>query len=405
MLRHACKPAVAAGFLWLAMAGSATAQISGDVVKIGVLADLNGVYKDIGGQGSVEAAQLAVEEFGGRIGNAKIEVVAADGQNKPDVSSAIARRWYDQEGVDIIVDLPASSVALAVQEVARDRKKINVVTGGGSSEITGRFCSPTGFHWAWDTYAMSFGTGRAVVGAGGKTWFFITGDVASSINFERETTEAVVGAGGTIVGSVKHPFPNFDFSSQLLSAQQSRAQVVALANAGQDTINAVKQAAEFGVSTSQKIVGLIVYITDVHSLGLDKAAGMTFMTAFYWDRDDETRAWSKRYGERMGGAMPTMAQAGVYSAVRHYLQAIKDIGTDDGPKVAARMKAMPVEDMFSRNGKLREDGRMVHDLHLVEVKKPGESKAPWDYYKVLADVPGDSAFRALDKGGCPIVGK
>lgn len=389
--------------LLAASGGTGLAQISDNVVKIGVLADLNSIYKDIGGQGSVEAAKLAVEEFGGTIAGSRIELVVADGQNKPDIASTIARRWYDTEAVDLIVDLPASSVALGVQEIARERRKISIVTGGGSSDLTGKACSPTGFHWVWDTYAMSYGTGKAVVTAGGKSWFFITGDFAAAATFERETSEAVLSSGGTVVGSVKHPFPNVDFSSQLLRAQQSGAQIIALANAGQDTINAIKQAAEFGINKKQQLVGLIVYISDLHAMGLESTAGMRFMSAFYWDRDEQTRAWSRTFASRMGGAMPTMAQAGVYSAVRHYLAAIKDLGTDDGPKVAQKMKETPINDMFARGGQLREDGRMVHDLRLMQAKSPSESKGQWDYMKEIIVVPGSEAFRPLSKGNCSLV--
>ncbi len=395
--------ASAIGSILALAAGAASAQISDNVVKIGVLADLSGIYKDIGGQGSIEAVKLAVEEFGGKIGDARIEVVFADGQNKPDVASNIARGWYDRDGVDFIIDLPASSVALGVQEIARERRKINVVTGGGAADLTGKSCSPTGFHWVWDTYAMSHGVGKAVTRAGAKSWFFITGDFAAAISLEKEASDALVAEGGKVLGTARHPFPNVDFASQLLRAQQSGAEVVALASAGQDVINAIKQASEFGLTPKQKIIGLIIYISDIHTLGLAQTQGMRFMSGFYWDRDDATRAWSKKFAARMDGRMPTMAQAGAYSATRHYLQAIKDGGTDDGPKVADKMKATPVNDMFATNGKLRIDGRMVHDLRLVEVKSPAESKAPWDYFKIVSVVPGDEAFRPLAKGGCALV--
>jgi branched-chain amino acid transport system substrate-binding protein len=384
---------------------AADAQMSGNPIKIGVLSDFGGVYKDVGGQGSIEAAKLAAEEFGGKIGNNKIEIVSADGQNKPDVASAIARQWYDQDGVDIIVELPASTVALAVQDVARERRKISVTTGGGTTELTGKACSPTGFHWVWDTYAMSYGTGKAIVKAGGKSWFFITGDFAAAKSLQTGATAAIQAAGGSVLGSALAPFQTVDFSSQLLNAQQSGAQVVAMANAGQDVINAIKQTAEFGLTPKQQIVGLIIYITDINSLGLKATAGMRFMTGFYWDADEQSRAWSRKFAARMGGAMPTMSQAGVYSSVRHYLQAVKDSGTDDGPKVAAQMKATPINDMFAHNGHLRADGLMVHDLRLVQVKSPAESKEPWDYYETVAIVPGDEAFLSLAQGGCPLIEK
>jgi branched-chain amino acid transport system substrate-binding protein len=384
---------------------SSRAQAPDKPIKIGVLTDFGGVYRDVGGQGSVVAAKLAAEEFGGKIGNRPIEVISADGQNKPDVSSSIARQWFDQEGVDIIVDLPASTVAIAAQDVARDRKKITVTTGGGTTELTGADCSPTGFHWSWDTYAMSYGTAKAIEKAGGKSWFFITGDFAAAKALQTGATKAILEAGGSVLGTALVPFQTVDFSSQMLDAQQSGAQVVAMANAGQDVINAIKQSAEFGLPPKQQIVGLIIYITDVNSLGLKATAGMRFMTGFYWDATPESRAWSQKFGARMNGAMPTMSQAGVYSSVRHFLQAVKDTGTDDGPTVAAKMKATPVNDMFTHDGHLREDGLMVHDMRLVEVKIPAESKGPWDYYKTIAIVPGDEAFLSLAQGGCPLVKK
>ena len=387
----------------VALAPGAQAQMSGKTIRIGVLADLTGGYKDVGGQGSVEAAKLAAEEFGNAIGGVKIEVVAADAQDKPDVSSAIARKWYDEDGVGIILDLPASSVGVAVQQVARERQKISVVTGGGTSDLTGKFCSPTGFHWAWDTYAMAHGVGDAITKSGGKTWFFITGDFAAGITLERETSEAVVAGGGKVLGSVRAAFGSTDYSSQILVAQQSGAQFIGLAMAGQDEANTIKQAAEFGVMPKQQLVGLITYISDVHALGLATTAGMRFMDGFYWDANDRSRAWSQKFAARMGGAMPTMSQAGVYSATRHYLQAIKDSGTDDGAKVAARMKATPVNDMFAQGGTLRPDGLMMHDLMLVQVKTPAESKGPWDLYTILKTVPGDQAFKTLAASGCPLV--
>ena len=396
---------MAGGCVVALLAVPAAAQMSGNPIRIGVLADLGGVYRDVGGLGSVEAAKLAAEEFGGKLGNSKIEILSADGQNKPDVASAIARQWYDEDGVDIIVDLPASTVALAVQDVARDRKKISVTTGGGTSELTGKACSPTGFHWVWDTYAMSYGTGKAIVKAGGRSWFFVTGDFAAAKALQTGATAAIQEAGGSVLGTAIAPFQNVDFSSQLLTAQQSGAQVVAMANAGQDVINAIKQAAEFGVTPKQQIVGLIIYITDINTLGLKATAGMRFMTGFYWNADEQSRAWSQKFAARMGGAMPTMSQAGVYSSVRHYLQAVKDSGTDDGPTVAARMRATPVNDMFAHDGHLREDGLMVHDMRLVQVKSPAESKGPWDYYETVSIVPGDEAFLSLAKGGCPLVKK
>lgn len=381
----------------------AAAQMSKPVIKIGVLGDMSSSYQDVGGQGSVAAARLAAEEFGGSIAGVKIEIVSADAQNKPDLASAIARRWYDQEGVDIILDLPASNVALAVQDLARTRQKISVTTGGGSTDLTGKACSPTGFHWVWDTYAMAHGAGQAIVQGGGKSWYFITGDFAAGITLEREATEAVLANGGTVLGSARAPFPSTDFSSQLVRAKQSGAQVLGIANAGDDAVNIIKQASEFGNTPAQTLAGLITYISEIHALGLQTTAGMKYLTGFYWDANDVSRDWSKKFGARMQGRMPTMSQAGVYSATRHYLQAVKDTGTDDVLKVVARMRATPVNDALAQNGRLREDGSMVHDMMLVEVKTPAESKGPWDYYKILKVLLAAEAFMPLAKVPCPLL--
>lgn len=394
---------LAAGLVAALLTGPAAAQMSKSVIKIGVLADLSSSYQDVGGQGSVTAARMAAEELGNTVAGAKIEVVYADVQSKPDVASAIARRWYDEEGVDIILDLPASNVALAVQDLARARNKISVTTGGGSTDLTGKNCSPTGFHWVWDTYAMAHGAGQAIVQAGGKTWFFITGDFAAGITLEREATEAVLANGGKVLGSARAPFPNTEFSSQLLQAKQSGAQVIGVADAGDDAVNIVKQASEFGNTPNQKIAGLITYISEIHALGLQTTAGMEFMTGFYWDANDQSRAWSQKFASRMQGRMPTMSQAGVYSATRHFLQAVKDTGTDDISKVVARMRATPINDALAQNGHLREDGSMVHDLLLVQVKAPAESRGPWDYYRILKTVPGNDAFLPLAKVACPLL--
>ncbi len=381
----------------------AGAQTSRPVIKVGVLADLSSSYQDVGGQGSVVAARMAAEEFGNDVAGARVEVVSADVQSKPDVASAIARRWYDEDGVDIILDLPASNVALAVQELARTRNKISVTTGGGSTDLTGRNCSPTGFHWVWDTYAMSHGAGRAIVEAGGRTWFFITGDFAAGVTLEREASEAVLAGGGKVLGSAHAPFPNTDFSSQLLRAKQSGAQVLGIADAGDDAVNIIKQAGEFGNTPEQTVAGLITYISEIHSLGLAASAGMQFMTGFYWDANERSRAWSRKFAARMGGRMPTMSQAGVYSATRHYLQAVKDAGTDDVTRVVARMRATPIDDALAQGGHLREDGTMVHDMMLVRVKTPAKSKGPWDYYDVLRTIPGNEAFPPLSQVACPLL--
>jgi branched-chain amino acid transport system substrate-binding protein len=383
----------------------ALAQMSKPVIKIGVLADLGGPYQDVGGRGSVVAAQLAAEEFDGMVAGAKIEIVSADAQNKPDVASAIARRWFDEDGVDIILDLPASNVALAVQDLARVRNKISVTTGGGTTDLTGKACSPTGFHWVWDTYAMAHGAGQAIVQSGGKTWFFITGDFAAAVTLEQEATDAIIANGGKVLGTAKAPFPNVDFGSQLVMAKQSGAQVIGVADAGDDAANIIKQASEFGNTPDQTMAGLITYINEVHALGLQATAGMQFVTGFYWDANEPSRAWSKRFGARMQGRMPTMSQAGVYSATRHFLQAVKDTGTDKIADVVARMRATPINDALAQNGHLREDGSMIHDLMLVQVKTPAESKGPWDYYKIVKTLPGEEAFMPLAKEPCPLLNK
>jgi branched-chain amino acid transport system substrate-binding protein len=393
----------AAALLAICLALPAHAQMSKSVIKLGVLGDFSSNYQDVGGQGSVVAAQLAAEEFGGTVAGAKIEIVSADAQNKPDVASAIAGSWYDEQGVDIILDLPASNVAIAVQALADKRHKISVTTGGGTTDLTGTACSPTGFHWVWDTYSMAHGAGQAIVQAGGKSWFFITGDFGAAITLEREATDAILANGGKVLGSVRTPFPNMDFGSQLVLAQQSGAQVIGVADAGDDAANMIKQAAEFGNTPKQTMAGLITYISEIHSLGLQTTAGMQFVTGFYWDANDASRAWSQKFAARMKGRMPTMSQAGVYSAARHFLQAIKDTGSDDDMKIADKMRATPINDALAANGHLREDGSMVHDMLLVQVKTPVESKGPWDYYKILKTIPADEAFLPLEKVPCRLL--
>ncbi|MBF0374841.1 MAG: ABC transporter substrate-binding protein [Alphaproteobacteria bacterium] len=387
------------------MTGAAQAQISDNKVKIGVLTDLSGTYSDLSGQGSVVAAEMAVADFGGKVKGAAVEVVSADHQNKADISSAIARKWYDSEGVDVITDLVTSAVALAVREVARERKKIDIVSGAASTALTGKACSETGFHWAYDTYAMAVGTGKAVVKQGGDSWFFLTADYAFGHALEGDTAAVVKENGGKVVGQVRHPFPNADFSSFLLQAQSSKSKIIGLANAGQDTINAIKQAKEFGITDSgQSLASLLIFITDIHSLGLDTAKDLLMTTGFYWDADDESRAFAKRFKEKTG-KMPTMIHAGVYSSVMQYLKAIDAAGTDEGVAVSAKLREMPVKDFFAKDGKVRADGRMIHDMYLAQVKKPAESKQPWDYLKVVRTIPGDEAYRPLDKGDCPLVKK
>jgi branched-chain amino acid transport system substrate-binding protein len=386
--------------------GPAEAQISDGVVKIGVLNDQSGTYADLAGPGSVVAARMAVEDFGAAAKGLKVEILAADHQNKPDVGSNIARQWYDVDKVDLILDVPTSSVVLAVNQIAREKNKALIVSTGATSDLTGKACSPTAIHWTYDTWALAHGTGSAIVKTGGDTWFFLTADYAFGHALERDTEAVVLKNGGKVLGKVRHPFPTSDFSSFLLQAQASKAKIIGLANAGADTTNAIKQGAEFGIGRGgQQFAGLLVFLTDVHALGLEKAQGLVLTEAFYWDQNDRTRAWSKRFGERHKGAMPTSVQAGVYSATLHYLKAVEALKSDDGPRVIAKMKEMPTDDPLFGKGSVRADGRKIHPMYLYEVKKPAESKGPWDYYKVRATIPADQAFRPLDQGECPLVKK
>ena len=395
--------ALAAGLALAALGGAAHAQgISDDVVKIGVLTDMSSLYADATGKGSVAAVQMAVEDYGSKVKGKPVEVIYADHQNKPDVGVSIARNWYDNEKVDAIFDVPTSSVALPVSALTREKNKININSGGGSSDITGVACSPNTVHYTYDTYALSNVAGKAMVKRGEDTWFFITADYAFGQALERDAANVVKENGGKVLGDVRHPLNNSDFSSFLLQAQASKAKVVALANAGGDTTNALKQAAEFGITPKQKMIALLQQITDTHSLGIKATQGLIVTDGFYWDMNDETRAFSKRFYDRVGH-MPTMIQAGLYSATMHYLKAIEAVGTDEAPKVMAQMRATPINDFFAKGGKIRIDGRMVHDMYLFQVKKPEESKGEWDLYKLVATVPGDEAFRPLDKGGCPLV--
>jgi branched-chain amino acid transport system substrate-binding protein len=371
-------------------------------VKIGVLADMSGVYADIGGQGSVEAVKMAIADFGGSVLGKPIEVVSADGQNKPDISANIARNWYDS-GVDVITDLPSSGMALAVMQLSKDKKKIALVTSAGSSDITGKSCSPYAAHWTWDTYAMSAGTGATIVKRGGKDWFFITADYVFGQTLERDTAAIVKANGGKVLGSVKHPLNTPDFSSYLLQAQSSGAKIVGLANGGTDTTNSVKQAIEFGLPKSGiQLVAMIAFISDVHSLGLKDAQGLMLTEAFYWDMDEATRAWSKRFYDKMK-RMPSMTQAGAYSGTMHYLKAVKAVGSKDADKVMAQMRATPINDFMTHNGTLRPDGRVLRDMYLFQVKKPEESKGEWDLYKLVETIPAAQAFRPMSEGGCPLV--
>jgi branched-chain amino acid transport system substrate-binding protein len=390
----------------LALAGAAQAQISGNVVKIGVMNDQSGTYADLSGPGSTLAAKMAIEDFKAKEKGLNVEVVFADHQNKPDVGSQIVRKWYDSDGVDVVVDVPTSSVALAVNNITKEKGKAFLVSGAASSDLTGKACSPNTIHWTYDTWALANGTGSAIVKTGGDSWFFLTADYAFGHALERDTEAVVLKNGGKVLGKVRHPFPSSDFSSFLLQAQSSKAKIIGLANAGADTTNAIKQAAEFGiVKGGQNLAGLLVFLTDVHALGLDKAQGLIFTETFYWDLNDQTRAWTKRYAAAMGGKYPTMVQAGVYSAVTHYLKAVAALKSDDGTKVIAEMKKMPTDDPLFGKGMIRADGRKVHPAYLVEVKKPSESKGPYDYYKIRATIPADQAFRPMEQGECPLVKK
>src|SRR5258706_1259156 len=373
-------------------------------VKLGVLNDMSSLYADNGGKGSVVAAQMAVDDFKGKVLGRTIQIVSGDHQNKADVGSALARRWLENENVEVILDVPNSAVALAVQGITREKKKIFLATGAATSRLTGDECSTTGIHWTYDTYALSQGTPRAISRLGAKTWFFLSADYSLGAQLEADSRKVIDATGGRVLGAVKHPINTPDFSSFLLQAQSSKADVIALANAGGDFINTVKQAGEFGITREQKLAGLIVFIADVQSLGLPSVQGLLLSSAFYWDLNDETRAWSKRFIEKTQ-KVPTMIHAGTYGAVMHYLRAVEAAGTLDGPTVAAKMRQMPVNDFMTKNGKIREDGRLVRDMYLFSVKSPEESKYRFDYYKLLATIPGEEAFRPMEEGGCPLLRK
>jgi branched-chain amino acid transport system substrate-binding protein len=382
-------------------AGAAEAQVS---VKLGVLNDMSGLYADISGPGSVVAAQMAIDDFKAADKGIKAEIVSADHQNKPDNGSSIARKWYDQDGVDIILDVTTSSVALAVSEVTREKNKIFMISGGGTSDLTGAKCTPNNIHWTYDTWALAHGTGSAMAKRGGDSWYFLTADYAFGAALERDTTEAVKQAGGKVLGSVKHPLNAADFSSYLLQAQGSKAKVIGLANAGADTTNAIKQASEFGITQGgQALAGLLVFSSDVKALGLKAAQGLVLTEAFYWDQNDDTREFSKRFAAKFGGKMPTSSQAGVYSSVLHYLKAVEATKSKDTATVMAKMKATPIDDKLFGKGSIRADGRAIHPMYLFEVKKPSESKGEWDLYKTLATIPTEEAFRPLNEGGCSLV--
>lgn len=393
-----------AASLALSLASIAHAQVSADVVKVGLLIDMSGSYSDLAGPGSVVAGRMAVEDFGGKVLGKPIELVVADSQNKADIASTKAREWFDTGNVDAILDLVPTNVALAVMDVAAQKNKIAVVVGSASTPITNEKCTPTSMHWMYDTYSSSIGVGRALAKKGNDSWFFITADYAFGKALEKDVSDVVTASGGKVVGAVRHPLNTQDFSSVLLQAQSSKAKVVGLANAGGDAVNAIKQASEFGLTRNQIVAPLLLFISDVHSLGLPASQGLFLTEGFYWDQNEQTRAWSKRFFEKHK-RMPTMAQAGVYSAVTHYLKSVKAAGTDSTDAVLKKMRETPVHDVVIPNGKIREDGRLVHDMLLLQVKKPGESKAPWDYYHVRDVIPGDQAFKPLSQSTCPLVKK
>jgi branched-chain amino acid transport system substrate-binding protein len=385
-------------------AGAAQAQISDGIVKIGVLSDMSSLYADLDGAGSVVAAQMAVEDFGAAAKGIKVEIISADHQNKPDVASNVARQWFDVDKVDLITGTTNSGVALAVNQITKDKGKAFIVSGAASSDLTGKACTPNTIHWTYDTWMLANGTGSAIVKTGGDTWFFLTADYAFGHALERDTEAVVLKSGGKVLGKVRHPLNTQDFSSFLLQAQASKAKIIGLANAGGDTRNSIKQAAEFGiVKGGQNMAGLLVFLLDVHALGLPAAQGLIFTETFYWDMNDQTRAFTKRFAERNKGIYPTMIHAGVYSGVLHYLKAVEALKGDDGTKVIAKMKEMPTDDPLFGKGMVRVDGRKIHPAYLFEVKKPSESKGPWDYYKVRATIPADQAFRPLKDGECPLV--
>lgn len=405
MKRKILGSAIAAAVAMAPALSPAATTVSDGIVKLGVLTDMSGTYSDLSGPGALEATKMAVEDFIAKEKpDFKIEVISADHQNKADISANKAREWFDTQKVDVIVDLVTTSTALAVMKVANEKNRISLISGAASTPITNEQCNDTTVHWTYDTYSLPVGTAKAVVNQGGKNWYFITADYAFGHSLEKNTAEVVTKSGGKVLGNVRHPFPGSDFSSFLLSAQASGAQVIGLANAGNDTINSIKQAKEFGITPKQSLAGLLMFISDVHSLGLEATAGMYLTTGFYWDYNDETRAWSKRFFERMK-RMPTMVQAGDYSATYHYLKAIKAAGTDEAKAVMAKMRDTPVNDFFAKNGKVRIDGRMVHDMYLAQVKKPSESKYPWDYYHIRQVIPGDEAYIPLSESKCPLVKK
>lgn len=379
----------------------AHAQISGDLIKIGFITDLSGVYSDVDGNGGAEAIRMAIADMGGAVNGKKIQLLVADHQNKPDIAASRAREWFDQQGVDLLIGGTNSGASLAMAKVAAEKKKVFIAIGSGTAQLTNEQCTPYTVHYAYDTVALARGTGAAMLKQGGKSWYFLTADYAFGQSLEKDTAEVIKAGGGTVVGSVKHPLSASDFSSFLLQAQSSRAQVLGMANAGGDLINALKAANEFGLTKKMKVAGLLVFINDVHTLGLNTTQGMYLTDGWYWDRSPESRAWAKRYFARMK-KQPSMLQAGDYSATMQYLGAVKATGTDHADKVMAHLKATPINDMFARNGTIRPDGRMVYDMYLMQVKSPKESKGAWDYYKVVATIPGDQAYTKKAETKCAL---
>ena len=397
------KKTAAAVLVSSMIAGLAQAEISNDEIRIGYLADMSGTYRDLSGPGGLEALKMAIEDFGGAVDGKKIVTFNADDLNKPDVGANTVRQWIDERNVDMVTGMVASSVVLAASKVVEQGGKLALISGAAASSITNEFCSPNHIHWTYDTFALANGTANAVLKDGGKSWFILTADYAFGHAMEADIKKVVEAEGGSVVGAVRHPFPSSDFSSYILQAQGSGAEVVALANAGADTVNSLKTASEFGVTQSgQRLAGMVVFLNDIHAMGLEVTQGLMLTTGWYWDMNEESRAWAKRYEERMG-SMPTMVHAGIYSATTHYLNAVKATGSDDTETVRAQMAKTPVNDMFAKNGTIREDGRMVHDMYLVQVKTPAESKGEWDLYKVISTIPGDQAFRPLSESQCKLV--
>jgi branched-chain amino acid transport system substrate-binding protein len=409
MKRTIIAALAALGALAAPPAFPADPRLSDDAVRIGVLTDMTGYYSDLSGPGSALAAKMAIEDFGGKMGGKPIELVSADHQLKADVASNTARKWFDEQKVDVVADLVSSSTALAVMPVAAEKKRVLLLSGPGTTAITGEKCNPYTVHYTYDNWALANGTGREVVSSGGKSWFFLTADYAFGKSLEEDTAKVVTGAGGKVLGAVRHPSPGTtDFSSYVLQAQASGAQIVGLANAGADTVNAIKAANEYGLTKTQRLAGLLIFISDIHSLGLATAKGLYATTAFYWDRDDASRAWARRFQahpDNKKRAMPTMVQAGVYSSITHYLRAVQAAGTDDADAVMAKMRETPVNDFFAKDGRIGPDGLHRHDMFLVQVKDPSESKGPWDYYKVLKTIPAEQAFPTVEQQKCPLAVK